>query len=99
MTRVHWYQADHRGEHNRAFTVRPDLWPPGTFAWTLPHLDDVAWVIEGAPRPVEPQPDTRYLVPGVAEAAILAGQVHVAKQSLTHLPWAEVAVDDPEESP
>ena len=77
MTRVHWYQADHRGEHNRAFTVRP----------------------EGAPRPVEPQPDTRYLVPGVAEAAILAGQVHVAASSLAHLPWAEVAVDDPEESP
>ena len=99
MTRVHWYQADHRGEHNRAFTVRPDLWPPGTFAWTL-KMDNVAcWVIEGAPRPLGPQPDTRYLVPGVAEAAILAGQVHVAASSLAHLPWAEVAVDDPEESP
>ena len=55
-----------------AFSVRPDLWPPGSHCWSMasarPALAD--WGEE-----VWDTPDEANGVPGAAEALILAGQV------------------------
>lgn len=76
MTLVHWYRGK-VAKQARAFTTRPDLWPPGTRAWSvvragLPGAYLAAWTPSAGVQFVA---DTRYSAPGAAEALILADQV------------------------
>ena len=68
------------GSEVLAFTVRPDLWPPGTSVYhrdscqpALAHHDSREWALWSARRAQAAGLD----VPGVAEALVLADQLQV----------------------
>ena len=82
VTTPTWYRsgpgATRPGKGAHAYSVRPDLWPPGWVVWATGqgapgarYMTFWDWEYTG---PL-PTPDTRYSGPGVAEALILAGQV------------------------
>lgn len=92
-----WYQCQPRPRDRRqrwAFSVRPDLWPPGTVA-------DVAdtsvgwlanWDRSSSPPTSDNLPLVEYEVPGAAEALILAGLVEVDYEGgAMHRHWTEVS--------
>ena len=70
-------------ENAKAWSVRPDLWPPGSRAVASPYGNwlRLASAYIGSTwntlAPLEP-----YVVQGVAEALILAGQVGVDSSGL-----------------
>ena len=73
-----------------AYTVRPDLWPPGTYCWLVARPDvwlavvaSMDWVRANVHRA------TTFEAPGAAEALILAGhQVRVSgERDLTSIGW------------
>ena len=68
-----------------AYSVRPDLWPPGSYCWSS-DLSLADWAVRpsGYPDAV----DEANGVPGVGEALILAGQV-VHGPGGDHLTWTE----------
>ena len=74
-----WYKED-RGVDDGAtwaFSVRPDLWPPGSHCWAEGSnwKNDTTladWALDWTSGPT---PDTQYSGPGAAEALILSGQV------------------------
>ncbi len=68
-----WYKEGRGHVGWVAFSVRPDLWPPGTCAWArgVQHLCLADWTA----RRQEDAVDEANGVPGAAEALILAGQV------------------------
>ena len=74
-------------EHAKAWSVRPDLWPPGTRAVTSPYGDwlRLASAYHGSTwstlTPVE-----SYVAPGLAESLVLAGAVKVTTATLS-LDW------------
>ncbi len=90
-----WYRCtdpDVPGPHQSrwvAYSVRPDLWPPGTYCWSrwagYPATAKLAdWLV----RPSLARPDHQYSDPGAAEALILAGQVDFGDIDDSGL-WAE----------
>ena len=87
-----WYQSGRGQDQRRAFSVRPDLWPPGTVA-------DVADTSEGwlanwhwSSSPFTNLPLVKYEVPGAAEALILAGLVEADYEwGAMHRHWTEVS--------
>ena len=93
-----WYTVLANGptRDQLAYSVRPDLWPPGTVAdlgdhgW-LANWD--AWPQGEAPPPVRwDGPMHEYAAPGAAEALILSGLVlDHPRWDRTHWPWTEVS--------
>ena len=91
-----WYQG--HGVHDRtpwhplapimAFSVRPDLWPPGTYCWTVGPEDMV--LADWAVQPGRRRPDTQYEAPGAAEALILADLVFRGPSPGIPRNWVEV---------
>ena len=73
-----------------AYSVRPDLWPPGSYCWSS-DLSLADWAVRpsGYPDAV----DEANGVPGAAEALILAGQV--AHGAAVRVEGAWVEIPDP----
>ena len=81
-----WYTGirtmEDAGLNTWAFSVRPDLWPPGTVADVADtsHGWLANWDSNGSKVPDPDPPDhplAEYEAPGAAEALILAGRVAV----------------------
>ena len=77
-----WYsQGEPPDLSRRAYTVRPDIWPPGFIVDTIP----VAPIGHDVPLDL-------YAAPGAAEALILAGQANVMVPRYNdHRVWVETA--------
>ena len=84
-----WYREvpDVDDEATWAFSVRPDLWPPGSHCWAyagrLATLAD--WALDWTLVLDHVQVDEANGLPGAGEALILAGQV------LHGAPWDKSA--------
>ena len=87
-----WYKEGRGHVSWLAFSVRPDLWPPGTCAWVrgVRHLRLADWTA----RRQEDAVDEANGVPGAAEALILAGQV--VHGYADPLEWAWTEIPDPQ---
>ena len=84
VTTPTWYTAPWPSKYP-AYTVRPDLWPPGTVAGVKSYVDG-GYALAGYWRPGPLDLVPRSDLPGVGEALVLAGQVFVA-QTADSDPW------------
>ena len=87
-----WYQEGHSAVLV-AYSVRPDLWPPGSHCWSRAAPDPGDAVLADWSVLVdECYPDEANGVPGAGEALILAGLVVFGG---CHVPRARVEIPDP----
>lgn len=75
------------GDKVVAFSVRPDLWPPGSVARIRLAPVPLALAIWGGS---DRKPDTQYEAPGAAEALVLANRVWVDLTTGVDLAWSPV---------
>ena len=78
-------------EHAKAWSVRPDLWPPGTRTYG-PGSENLArrsWSVDLSRRELARALARGYGDPGVGEALILAGVW--SDQGPAGMTWEEVA--------
>lgn len=87
-----WYKArDPDGQPLQAFSVRPDIWSPGTVVDTIPMAHARHWLAIWTQISRAVMPLQEYEAPGAAEALVLGGRVAVGPsgQHRTHLAWTE----------
>ena len=82
-----WYKEDRGAASWVAFSVRPDIWPPGSYCWSRARAGYMT-LADWADAPSILHPDLANGTPGAAEALILAGQV--VQETSLGVVWVEI---------
>lgn len=80
-----------------AYTVRPDIWPPGFIVDMIPVAPLGHYLANWSARLDDDVPLDLYAAPGAAEALILAGQANVMGSRFNdhRVGWAWTEIPDP----